>query len=76
MPATHAPMTAAAAKRLSHQELEVEFQYTCDQIKRLYNQINAFSIGQTIKRKLKSELQAYKADFTVITNEFERRYIP
>lgn len=69
-------MTARELQRLSHQELELELQYTFDQIKRLYNQINQGDTGATVKALMVKELFGYKQDFIAITHEFERRYIP
>lgn len=71
-------MTAADLARLKYEDLELEFNYTADQIRRLYSLLEELSRGRRGFKPplLQDELITHKANFQAICAEFERRYIP
>lgn len=71
-------MTANDLSKLSNEDLETEFNYTLDQLKRLYAQLEEKT---RIRRGfptslLVSEFKAHKYNLNLLCAEMERRYIP
>jgi hypothetical protein len=71
-------MTAKELSQLEFPELETEFAYTVDQLKRLYGHLEEKSRWKRgfPSTLLVEELEAHKANFNMLCAEMERRYMP